>query len=304
MRRMAKKTEDVQKQLDLLDDVLSLSHARTQYRLDDAHTPRLAIAITPDDTGQPPPPPLEPTIHDVRIPLLGSITKPHPFLPESLRQTPERNPHDPTIRHSPDYPRQIFACIYRVSDSAKSWSAEVESLLETISQLEAKNAREAESRERSERCLREELAAIKDELVVTQTELSSTVEGLGMTQEELAATKERLCMTQENLSNANHDLDREREILQKTRTQAKDVTHELETCKASFKHLQDARRTGIVRFCEVVELLCQRSADLDSLRAEAKVSKSKHSEAVSLSAVLRKRVEILEAEVNSLRLNQ
>ena len=318
MRRILKKTEDVQGQLNLLDYLLSPSRARTQSLLDDAHTPRLAnyaIAIAPDDTGQPPPPPLENSIPDIRTPLLNSIARPRPYSPKSLRQTPELNPHDPTTRHSPDHTRQISAWLGRVSDSANSWRAGVESLLETISQLEAERAREAESRERSERCLQEDLAATKDELGVTQGELTSTMEELGVTQEELAstmeelgvtheelsATKERLREAQEEVSNANRELDRERETLKDAMAHAEDVTRDLEACKAKLKVVQEARSAGIDKFCNAVNLLRQRNADLESLRAEAQASKS---EAVSLSAVLRKRVEILEAEVKSLSLNR
>jgi hypothetical protein len=125
MRRISKKTEHVQVQLDLLDDCFrSPMPARSPYWT--PHTPFLtshAIAVAPDDTGQPPPPPLEPAIPNVRTPLLNFITKPRPLSPKSLRQTPERNPHDPTTRRSPDHPRQISAWLDRVSDSANSWRA-------------------------------------------------------------------------------------------------------------------------------------------------------------------------------------
>ncbi|KAF8261013.1 hypothetical protein EI94DRAFT_1789687 [Lactarius quietus] len=320
MRLIAKKTEDVQSQLDLLDNLLSQSRDRTQSLLDDAHTPSLtnyAVVITPDDTGQPPPPlpppPLQPDIPDVRTPPLDPIAKLRPVSPKSLRRTPERNPHDPTTLHSPDHPRQISAWLGRVSDSANSWRAGVERLLETISQLGAERTREAGARERSER----ELTATKDELGVTQGELTSTMEELGVTQEELAstmeelgvtqdeltATKESLSVTQEEASKANRELDLERETLQNTRAHAEKVTRELKLCKARMKRLQEARRAGIEKFRNAVRLLHQRSADLVSLKAEVEASKFKHPGAVSLSAVLRKRAEILEAEVNSLSLS-
>ena len=51
-------------------------------------------------------------------------------------------------------------------------------------------------------------------------------------------------------------------------------------------------------------MLRQRNDDVENLRAEAQASKSKHSQTVSLSAVLRKRIKILEAEVKSLTCNQ
>jgi chromosome segregation ATPase len=330
MRLIAKKTEDVQAQLDLLDNLLSQSRTRTQSQLDDAHTPRLTdydIGIAPDDTGQPPPPHLGSAILDVRTPLLSPIAKPRPLSPKSLRRTPERNPHDPTARNSSDHPRQISAWLGRVSDSANFWRTGVEGLLETISRLEAERDREAKSRER----LKEELAATKnelgvtqgelastmEELVVTQDELTSTMEELGVTQEEraatkaelgvtqddLAATKERLGVTQKEVSKANDELDRERATLKDTRAHAEGVTRELEACKAKLKDAQEARRASIEKFCNAVDLLRQRGADLEALRAAVVASKSKHSEAVSLSAVLRHRVEILEAEVKSLSLN-
>jgi hypothetical protein len=320
MHRISKKTEHVQVQLDLMDDMLPQSHSRRQSLLD-ANTPFLTshtIAVAPDNTGQPPPPPFKRAIPNFRTRFLNFITKPRPLSPKSLRQTPERNPHDPTTRRSPDHPRQISAWLDRVSESANSWRAWAKTLLETISRLEAERSREAESRERSERCLHENLAAIKDklgvtqeelssilqELGVTQEELASTMQELGMTQEELTATKERLCVSQEEVSKANCELHRERETLHVTRTQAEDTTRELETCVAKLKEAQDARHAGIDKLREVVELLRQRNADVESLKAESEASKSKHSEAVALSSVLRKRVRILEAEVKSLRLKQ
>jgi chromosome segregation ATPase len=319
MHRISKKTEHVQVQLDLMDDMLPQSHARRRSLLG-AHTPFLTshaiLAVAPDNTGQPPPPPFERAIPNFRTRLLNFITKPRPLSHKSLRQTPERNPHDPTTRRSPGHSRQISAWLDRVSDSAKSWRAWVKTLLETISRLEAERSREAESRERSERCLHEDLAAIKDKLGVTQEELSSimqelgitqeelasTMQELGITQEELTATKERLCVSQEDVSKANCELHRERETLQVTRAQAVNATRELETCVAKLKEAQDARHAGIDKLREVVELLRQRNADVESLKAESEASKSKHSQAVALSAVLRKRVEVLEAEVKSLRL--
>jgi hypothetical protein len=318
VRRISKKTEHIQVQLDLMDDLLPQSHTCMKSLLD-AHKHFLtnhAIAVAPDDTGKPPPPPFELTISDVRTPL-NSITNPHPLSPKSLRKTPERNPHDPTTRRSPDRPRQISVWLDRVSDSANSWRGWVKSLLETISRLESERSREAESRERSEQCLHEELAATKDKLGVTQEELSSimqelgvtreeltsTMQELGVTQEDLMATKESSRVSQEEAHKANRMLDRERETHHVTRTQAEDATRELETCVAKLKEVQDARRAGIDKFCEAIELLRQRNADSESLRAEAKASKSKHSQAVSLSAVLRKRVKILEAKVKSMSLN-
>jgi chromosome segregation ATPase len=318
MRRISKKTERVQVQLDLMDDMLPQFHARRQSLLD-AHTPfrpSHAIAVTPDNTGQPPPPPFERAIPNFRTRLLNFITKPRPLSPKSLRQTPERNPHDPTTRRSPDHPRQISAWLDRVSDSANSWRAWVKSLLETISQLEAERSREAESRERFERCLHEELATTKDKLGVKQEELSSimqelgvtqqgltsTMQELGVTQKGLTVTKERLRVSQEEVSKANRELDRGQETLHVTRAQAEDATRELEKCVAKLKEVQDARRADIDKFHETVELLRQRNADFESLRAEAEASKSEHSQAVSLSAMLRKRVKILEAEVKSLSL--
>jgi chromosome segregation ATPase len=318
MRRISKKTERVQVQLDLMDDMLPQFHARRQSLLD-AHTPfrpSHAIAVTPDNTGQPPPPPFECAIPNFRTRLLNFISKPRPLSPESLRQTPERNPHDPTTRSSPDHPRQISAWLDRVSDSANSWRAWVKSLLETISRLEEERSREAESRERSERCLHEELAATKDKLGVTQDDLSSIMQELGVTGQELASTmqelgatqkgltvtKERLRVSQEEVSKANRELDRGQETFHVTRAQAEDATRELEKCVARLKEVQDARRADIDEFHETVELLRQRNADFESLRAEAEASKSEHSQAVSLSAMLRKRVKILEAEVKSLSL--
>jgi chromosome segregation ATPase len=290
MRRIAKKAEDVQEQLNLLDDVLSQSRARTQSLLDDAHTPRLrnhAIAIEPDDTGQPPPPPLEP-IPDVHTPSLDPVVEPRsPFSPKSLRQTPE---HDPPTRHSPDHPRQISAFFDRVSDTANSWRARLESLLGTIYRLEAERALEAESRELSELCLQEELAATKEQLCATQ--------------EELAETKEQLRTAQEDAFNARRELDLGWETLRETKAHVEDFKRELEVGRAKLKDVQDARRAGIVKFSDAVELLRLRGADLEALRAEAEASQSKHSRAVSLSAVLRKRVTILEAEVKSLNRNQ
>ena len=308
MRRIAKKAEDVQEQLDLLDDVLLQPRARTQPLLDDAHTPRLrnyAVVIAPDDTGQPPPPPLEP-IPDVLTVSLEPITDSRsPFLPKALRQTPERNPHDPTTRHSPDHPRQISACLDRVSDTANSWHAKVESLLETIYRLEAERAREAESRERSKRCLQEELVATKEQQRATihrleaerAREAESRERSERCLQGELAATKEQLRATQEEVSNVRSELDRGRETLRYMMAHAGDVKRELETCQVRLKGVQDARRAGIAKFCSAVELLRLRSADLETLRAEVEASRSKHSQAISLSAVLRKRVTILEAEV-------
>jgi chromosome segregation ATPase len=290
MRRIAKKAEDVQEQLNLLDGVLSQSRARTQSLLDDAHTPRLrnhAITIEPDDTGQPPPPPLEP-IPDVHTPSLDPITEPRsPFSPKSLRQTPE---HDPPTRHSPDHTRQISACFDRISDTANSWRARLESLLGTIYRLDAERALEAESRELSELCLQDELAATKERLRATQ--------------EELAETKEQLRAAQEDAFNALRELDLGRETLRETRVHIEEFKRELEMGRASLKDVQDARRAGIVKLSDAVELLRLRSADLEALRAEAEASQSKHSRAVSLSAVLRKRVTTLEAEVKSLNRNQ
>ena len=249
MRRIAKKTEDVQRQLDLLDDVLSQSRARRRSPLNNTgtHTPHhtnYAIAIAPDDTGQPPPP-LQP-ISDVRTPHLYSVTKPRPFSPKSVRQTPERNPHDPTTRHSPGPPHRVPACLGQVSDPASPSRAVVECSLEPNSLLDAESVREAKNCEQSEWCLQE--------------------------------------------------------TLQDTNTHAEDVTHGLETCKS--RDVQDTRHAGIDRFCNVVELFRQRSADFKSLRADAEASKSRQSEAVYLSAMLRKRAKIIEAEVKSLNPNQ
>ncbi|KAH9172825.1 hypothetical protein EDB89DRAFT_839264 [Lactarius sanguifluus] len=320
MRHIAKKAEDIQEQLDLLNDTLSRSRARTQSLLDDAHNPRLrnhAAVIAPDDTGQPPPPPLEP-IPDVLTRPPDPTTKSRsPFTPKSLRLTPERNSRDPN-RHSRDLPRQISACLDRISDTANSWHAGVESLLETICRLEAERVREAESRQRSERGLQEELAATQEQLRATQEGLAATKDQLGTTQDELAATddqlcalqeelaitKEQLCTTQEEVSNTRRELYRGRETLQDMKAHAGDVKRELEACKVKLKGVQDARRAGIVKFFDAVELLRRRRADLESLRVEAEASKSKHSQALSLSAMLQKRVMVLEAEVKSLNRNQ
>ncbi|KAH9064979.1 hypothetical protein EDB87DRAFT_1181535 [Lactarius vividus] len=320
MRHIAKKAKDVQTQLDLLNNILSRSRAHTQSLLDDAHKPRLrnhTIVIEPDDTGQPPPPPLEP-IPDVLIHPPDPIIKPRsPFTPKSLRLTPERNSRDPT-HHSCDPPRQISACLDRISDTANSWHAGMESLLEAIYRLEAERAREAESRERSERGLREELAAAKEQLRVTQEGLVGTKEQLSTTQDELAVTNDRLCAlqeelaitkeqlraTQEEVSNTRRELDRGRERFQDMKAHAGDVKRELEACQVKLKGVQEARRAGIVKFFDAVELLRRRRVDLESLRAEAEAAKSKHSQALSLSAMLRKRVTVLEAEVESLNRNQ
>ncbi|KAI9436992.1 hypothetical protein H4582DRAFT_1961105 [Lactarius indigo] len=298
MRRIAKKAEEVQGQMDLLNDMLSLSRNRTQSLLGNAHTPSLrnhAIVIAPDDTGQPPPPPLE-LIPDVLTRPLDPINKPRPpFSPKSLRLTPERNSRDPT-RHSRDLPRQISACLDRVSDTANSWHTGVEKLLETIYRLEAERAREAESRERSEQVLQEELAATKERLSAMQEELAATKEQLCASQEELAITKEQLRVTQEDVATTRRELDRGREALRDMKAYAGDVKRELEACQVKLKSVQDARRAGIVKFFDAVELLRRRRADLESLRAQAEASKSKHSQASSLSAMLRKRVTALEAE--------
>ena len=95
IHRISKKVEHVQVLLDLADDLFPQSHARKMSPLD-AHIPypyltSYAIAVVPDDTGQPPPS-LKHTISDVRTPLLNFNTKPRPISPKSLRQTPERNP--------------------------------------------------------------------------------------------------------------------------------------------------------------------------------------------------------------------
>ncbi|KAH9043583.1 hypothetical protein EDB84DRAFT_1471687 [Lactarius hengduanensis] len=307
MRHIAKKAEDVQEQLDLFNDILSRSRARTQSLLDDAHKPRLrnhATVIAPDDTGQPPPPPLEP-IPDVLTRPPDPITKPRsPFTPKSLRLTPERNSRDPT-RHSRDPPRQISACLDRISDTANTWHAGVESLLETIYRLEAERVREAESRERSEWGLREELAATQEQLRATQGGLAATKEQLSTTQDELAATNDQLCalqeelaITKEQLRTTQEELYRGREMLQDMKAHAGDVKRELEVCQVK------RGAPGIVKFFDAVELLRRRRADLESLRVEAEASKSKHSQALSLSAMLRKRVMVLEAEVESLNRNQ
>jgi hypothetical protein len=319
MRRISKKTERVQVQLDLMDDMLPQFHARRQSLLD-AHTPfrpSHAIAVTPDNTGQPPPPPFECAIPNFRTRLLNFISKPRPLSPESLRQTPERNPHDPTTRSSPDHPRQISAWLDRVSDSANSWRAWVKSLLETISRLEEERSREAESRERSRAVPARGTGGDKGQVgrharrpVVdnagtrrnSDRDLASTMQELGATQKGLTVTKERLRVSQEEVSKANRELDRGQETLHVTRAQAEDATRELEKCVARLKEVQDARRADIDEFHETVELLRQRNADFESLRAEAEASKSEHSQAVSLSAMLRKRVKILEAEVKSLSL--
>ena len=320
IRRISQKIEHVQVQLDLVDDMLPQSHVHRKSLLPDAHTPYLtsyAIAVAQDDTGKPPPP-FEFSIFNVLIALLNFITKAHPLSRKSLRLTPEQNLHDPTTRRSLDHPRQISTWLDRISDSANSWRARVKSLLETISRLEAERSREAESREQSERCLHEKLASTKDKLGVTQEELSSTmqelgvtrqklastIQELGVTQEEVTATKEYFRLSQEEVSKANRELNREREKNHVTRTQAENATRELETCAAKLKEVQDAQRVGVVKFCDAVELLRQRDVDLESLRAEAEASKSEHSQAVALSAVLQKRVAILEAEVKSLSLNQ
>jgi outer membrane murein-binding lipoprotein Lpp len=152
----------------------------------------------------------------------------------------------------------------------------LESLLETIHRLEAERALEADSRELSELCL----------------------------QEELATTKDQLRAAQEDASNAHRELDLGRETLQKTRAHAKVFKRELETCRAKLKDVRVARRADILKFCQAVELLRLRGADLEALRAEAEASQSKHSQAVSLTAVLQERVAILEAEVKSLNRNQ
>ena len=125
------------------------------------------------------------------------------------------------------------------------------------------------------------------ELGVTQEELSSTIQEPGVTQEELIATKERF-LSQEGVSKANCKLDRDQEIHHVTKAQAKDATRELEKCAANLKEVQDARRAGFDKFCKVIELLRQRNADVENLRAEAKASKAKHLQTVFLSAVLRK----------------
>ena len=290
MRRIAKQAEDVQAQLDLLDDVLSQSRPRAQSLLDDAHPPRLrnhAFAIEPDDTGQPPPPPFEP-IPDAHTPSLIPVAEARsPFSPKSLRQTPE---HDPPKHRSPDHPRQISACFDRISATADSWRARLESLLETIDQLEAERALEAEARELSELCLQEELAETKDQLSATQ--------------EELAATREQLRAAREDATDAHRELDLGREALQETKAHVEGFKREMEETRVRLREVQDARRAGIAKYGEAVKLLRLRHADLESLRAEVEASLNKHSQAVSLSAVLRKRVTILEAEVKSLNRDQ
>ena len=95
MRRISNKTEHVQVLLDLIDDLFPPSHARMMSP-QDAHIHYLtsyAIAVAPDDTGQSPPSRGH-TISDVRTLLLNFNTKPRPISPKSLRQTPERIPHD------------------------------------------------------------------------------------------------------------------------------------------------------------------------------------------------------------------
>jgi hypothetical protein len=94
------------------------------------------------------------------------------------------------------------------------------------------------------------------------------------------------------------DLDREKATRRDVEAH---IEHELDMCQAKLEEVQDARRTGRIKFIEAIELLRLRSADAESLRVEAEETRFRCSQVTLLSAALRDRVTDLEAELRTLK---
>jgi hypothetical protein len=146
----------------------------------------------------------------------------------------------------------------------------MEDLLERMCQLEFERAQEAESNELE-----------KSHLL-----------------DELAVTREQLRLTQEDVRQLRRDLDREKEMRRGVETH---IEHELDMCQAKLEEVQDARRTGSIKFFEAIELLRLRSADAESLKVEAEDTRFRCEQVTLLSAALQERVTDLEAELRTLK---
>ncbi|KAI0247415.1 hypothetical protein BJV78DRAFT_1245566 [Lactifluus subvellereus] len=270
--RIGMQAEDAQEQLSALYDVLSRLRAGRRSRGGIRSRRPRSDRTQPYDTGQPPLPP-EQTL-DTGILPVGLVSKPSspPFSVNLPRHLPRRDRRDSSTFQTPDLCR-ISACFGEVSDAARAQRAAMEDFLERMRQLELDRAQEIKSSEQDKNHL----------------------------QEELAVTREQLRLTQEDLINTRRDLDREKEARRDLETCAKDVAHELDTCQAKLQEVRDARRAGVIKFVEAVELLRLRNADVDSLKVKAEATQFRCSQVTFLSAALRERITDLEAKVKTLK---
>jgi DNA repair exonuclease SbcCD ATPase subunit len=272
MHRIIREAKDAHEQLNALYDVLSRLGAGERSSLGGICSPRQRLETTqPCDTGQPPPP--EPIL-DIGTPPVCPNSEPSSprFSVSSSRHLPEQYQRS-SFTSRPSDLRQISAWFEEVSGAAKAQRVAMEDLLGRMCQLEFERDQVVDCREGEKKHL----------------------------QEELAVTSEQLRLTQEDVFNLRRDLDQEKEARREAETNAKGVEYELVMCQAKLQEVQDARRTGRIKFVEAVELLRLRSADVESLKDEAEATEIKCSQVTLLSAVLRERVMDLEAEVERLK---
>jgi hypothetical protein len=268
VHQISRQAQDAQVQLNRLYDILSRVESGSQSSFGEIRLPRHRPRTRTNDARDidQPPPTLEvgtPPISPASQPTSSRLSiNCSPHLPRQGRR-------DSSISEAPELHR-ISTWFEEVSGAARAQHAAMENLLHRMCQLEIERAQEVESSELE-----------KNHLL-----------------DELAVTGKQLRLTQEDVRLMRRDLDEEREMRREVETH---IEHELDMCQAKLEEVQDARRIGRIKFIEAIELLRLRSADAESLRAEAEATRFRCSQVTFLSAALRERVTDLEGELRTLK---
>jgi chromosome segregation ATPase len=268
VHQMSRQAQDAQVQLNRLYQILSRIDSGSQSSFGELRLPRHRSRTRTTEsrgTGQPP------ESLDISTPPISPAfqsTSSRFFTNFSLL-LPRQDRRDPSISQAPEL-HHISTWFEEVSGAARAQHAAMEDLLERMCQLEFEHAQEVESSELE-----------KSHLL-----------------DELAVTREQLRLTQEEICQLRHDLDREKEMRRDVETH---IEHELDMCQAKLEAVQDARRTGRIKFIEAIELLRLRSANAESLKVEAEDTRFRCEQVTFLSAALQQRVTDLEAELRTLK---
>jgi chromosome segregation ATPase len=130
-------------------------------------------------------------------------------------------------------------------------------------------------------------------------------------EEERAATMERLRLVEQEVLTLRRSLCQSRKTTWEVESHAQHLKRELDKYQADLREaesklqdMKDERRSGEIKFVQVVERLRLRSSELELSRAETEESRFKCSQATVLSATLQERINELETEVTTLKSTQ
>ncbi len=264
IRCLKQEAQDAQEQLDTLRDAMSklCRDGRSPLNQPEDHSYRQPTTW-PYNTGQPPLPPEQ--IHDPGTPP--------DINPESSLCSTKSSSYAPSQIKGDSSTRQIAHLLQTSADACFDPASKVtQDHLVTLKKL-------------FERTRQEESESIQD-AVKRNNEIRL--------QGELAVTKEQLRLSKEEVLTMRRDIDQSREILQ-------DLQSEWDLATAMLREAQDARRAGMTKLAEVVELVRESQAESESWMAEAEKLRFRYSQVTFLCAALQERVTELEGQVKKLR---